>query len=78
MDYVESYYGIPPISTLVVIPLIEHTEQLMTILRDDHGITARIMDLSAIVDSNILLNDQTQSYCCPVIGATLRHAVAST
>jgi len=78
MDYVESYYGIPPISTLVVIPLIEHTEQLMTILRDDHGITARIMDLSAIVDSNILLNDQTQSYCSPVIGATLRHAAAST
>lgn len=72
MDYVESYYGIPPISSLVVVPLAEHTQELLTILRDEQGITARIMDLSAILNTDILLNDQTQSYCCPVIGATLR------
>ena len=77
MDYVESYYGIPPISSLVVVPLAEQTQELLTLLRDEHGITARIMDLSAIVDSDILLNDQTQSLCCPVIGATLRHLATS-
>ncbi|MEQ1529102.1 MAG: hypothetical protein ABL925_07285, partial [Methylococcales bacterium] len=76
MDYVESYYGIPPISSLVVIPLLDHTEALLAVLRDEHGITARIMDLTAIVDSDILLNDPTQSFCSPVIGATLRQQVA--
>ena len=75
LDYVESYYGIPPISGLAVIPLVENTQDLLTIFNSNHGITARIMDLSAIVDCDILLDDATQSQCSPVIGATLRYAV---
>lgn len=77
LDYVESFYGIPPISGLAIIPLTEHTQNLLDILNNNHGITARIMDLSAIVDSEILLDDSTQSYCSPVIGATLRNFVAA-
>jgi MSHA biogenesis protein MshI len=75
LDYVESYYGIPPISGLAVIPLAQNTQNLLNILNSNHGITARIMDLTAIVDSDILLDDTTQSRCSPVIGATLRYAV---
>ncbi|MDP2902102.1 MAG: hypothetical protein Q8N96_03215, partial [Methylovulum sp.] len=75
LDYVESYYGIPPISGLAVIPLAENTHDLLNILNSNHGITARIMDLSAIVDCGVLLDDATQSRCSPVIGATLRYAV---
>jgi len=75
LDYVESYYGIPPISGLAVIPLAENTQELLNILNSNHGITARIMDLSAIVDCDILLDDATQSRCSPVIGATLRYAM---
>lgn len=75
LDYVESYYGIPPISGLAVIPLAENTQELLNILNGNHGITARIMDLSAIVDCDILLDDATQSQCAAVIGATLRYAV---
>jgi MSHA biogenesis protein MshI len=77
LDYVESYYGIPPISGLAIIPLAKYTQNLLDILNKNHGITARIMDLSAIVDSDILLDDVTQSYCSPVIGATLRNFVAA-
>jgi MSHA biogenesis protein MshI len=77
LDYVESYYGIPPISGLAIIPLAEHTQRLLDILNNNHGISARIMDLSAIVDSDILLDDKTQSHCSPVIGATLRNFVAA-
>ncbi|WP_262967004.1 type IV pilus biogenesis protein PilM [Methylobacter psychrophilus] len=77
LDYVESYFGIPPISGLAVIPLAENTHELINILNSNHGITARIMDISAIVDSDILLDDATQSKCSPVIGATLRYAVES-
>jgi MSHA biogenesis protein MshI len=75
LDYVENYYGIPPISGVAVIPLAGNTQELLNILNSNHGITARIMDLSAIVDSDILLDDATQSWCSPVIGATLRYVV---
>lgn len=74
LDYVESYYGIPSISGLVVVPLIENTQGLLNILNSNLGITARIMDLSALIDCDILLDDATQSWCSPVIGATLRYA----
>lgn len=75
LDYVESYYGLPPISGLAVIPLSQNTQVLLNILNDNHGITARIMDLSTIINSNILLDDTTQSLCAPVIGATLRNSI---
>ncbi|CAG7857254.1 hypothetical protein MCAMS1_02019 [biofilm metagenome] len=75
LDYVESYYGIPPISGLVIVPLAQNTQELLNILSNNHGITTRIMDLTAIVDCDILLDDATQSRCAPVIGATLRHTV---
>jgi MSHA biogenesis protein MshI len=75
LDYVESFYGIPPISGLVVIPLAQNTQDLLNSLNSNLGITARIMDLTAIVDCDILLGDATQSQCSPVIGATLRYLV---
>ena len=74
LDYVESYYGIPPISGLVVVPLAQNTQGLLNILNSNLSITTRIMDLSALVDCDILLDDATQSVCSPVIGATLRYA----
>jgi MSHA biogenesis protein MshI len=77
LDYVESYYGIPPISGLAIVPLAQNTQDLLNILNTNHGITARIMDLSAIVDCDILLDDTIQSWCSPVIGTTLRY-VAET
>jgi hypothetical protein len=35
------------------------------------------MDISALVDSDTLLDDATQSRCSPVIGATLRYVAES-
>lgn len=76
-DYVESYYGFPPLSGLAVLPLCENTQGILNILNKRHGITARVMDLSTIVDGDILLDDKTQSLCAPVIGATLRNTLES-
>ncbi len=75
-DYVESFYGLLPISGLAVIPLMENTQSLLNTLNNNHGIIARIMDLSAIIDGDILLDDATQSLCTSVIGATLRNSIA--
>jgi MSHA biogenesis protein MshI len=77
LDYVESYYGIPPISALVVIPLPEHTHNLLDSLNSNLGTAARMLDISTIIDCDMLVNGQTQSLCAPVIGATLRYAIES-
>ncbi len=78
IDYVESFYTIPPTSELAVIPLPENTQGLLNMLNNNHGITARVMDLSTIIDGNILLDDSTQSHCATVIGATLRNTPEET
>ena len=75
LDYVESFYGLPPISGLAVIPLEKNTQKLLDFFNMNQGITARIMDISATMELDFLLNDATQSICSPVIGATLRYEV---
>ena len=74
-DYLESYYGLPPLSDLAVIPLTDNTQGLLNFLNSNYGITARIMDLSTIIDGDILLDDTTQSLCATVIGTTLRNSL---
>lgn len=76
-DYVESVYNLPANFGLAVIPLTENTQALLNILNENYGITARIMDLTAIIDGDILLDDSSQSLCAPVIGATLRNSIES-
>jgi MSHA biogenesis protein MshI len=77
LDYVESYYGIPPVSALAVIPLPENIHNLLDSLSSNLGIAVRMIDLSDLIDCDILVNGQSQSLCAPVIGATLRYAVES-
>ncbi len=78
LDYVESYYGIPPISTLAVIPVPSHTENLLNHLNENLSANSRIMDISTILEGETILADKTQAYCATVIGATLRHQVSDT
>jgi MSHA biogenesis protein MshI len=78
LDYVESHYGLPPISEIAVIPMEKNTQNLLDFLNDNHGVTARIMDISATMELDFLLNDATQSLCSPVIGATMRNEVDTT
>jgi MSHA biogenesis protein MshI len=74
-DYVENFFDIPPITSLAVVLTPINTQNIINFLTMSHGITARAMDLSAIVDSDILLSDATQNSCAPVIGASLRRAL---
>lgn len=75
LDYVESYYGIPPISTLAIIPLPEHSHNLLHSLSRNLGITVQMTDLPTMIDCDILVDEPTQLLCAPAIGATLRYAV---
>lgn len=76
-DYVENFFDVPPITSLAVVLTPSDSQKLINFLTVNHGITARAMDLSAIMDSEILLSDATQNMCAPVIGASLRRAVGS-
>lgn len=76
-DYVENFFDIPPITSLAVVLTPSDSQKIINFLTVNHGITARAMDLSAIVDSEILLSDATQNQCAPVIGASLRRALGS-
>ncbi len=74
-DYVENYFDIPPITSLAAVLMPNNTQNIINFLMIDHGITARAMDLSAIVDGDMALNDSLQNICAPVIGASLRRLV---
>ena len=76
-DYVENYFDIPPITSLAAVLMPTNTENIVNFLMIEHGITARAMDLSAIVEGDIALDDALQNICAPVIGASLRRLVES-
>jgi MSHA biogenesis protein MshI len=71
-DYVENYFDIPPINSLASVLLPANTQGVINALMLNHGITARAMDITAIVDVDIMLSDSLQNICAPVIGASLR------
>lgn len=77
LDYVENYYDIPPINALALVLMPNNTQDVIHYLMIEYGITARAMDLSAIVEGDIVLNDSLQNQCAPVIGASLRRYVES-
>lgn len=74
-DYVEHFYDIPPINSLAVVLMPTDTQSLINFLNINHGIMARAMDLSAIIEGDILLPDATQNICAPCIGAALRRSL---
>ncbi len=74
-DFVENVFDIPPIMGLAVILMPAETQDVVNSLSIHHGITARAMDLSAVVHCDSLLDDTAQNICAPVIGASLRRTL---
>lgn len=74
LDYVESYFGLPAIKHLAVIPIPKHTTALLAHLkRNLTGINTHILDISELVPSDTAIDYGTQSYCAAAIGSTLRY-----
>lgn len=72
IDYVESTFELHTSSDIAVLPLPKNTQGLLNFLNNNYGITARVMDLSTIIEGDFsFFSDLTQSLCAPVIGATL-------
>ena len=77
-DHVMSAYKFASNVELTVLPTPNNTQGILNFLINEHGITARIMDLSILIESSIMLNDSTQAMCAPVIGATLHYNSEAT
>lgn len=75
LDYVGSYYHIGVITELAVIPWHTNTHTLVHRFNTNYGIQAYLLDLSTLINADIVLDYTKQSLCAPVIGATLRQAV---
>lgn len=77
-DHVMSAYSFSPNIELTVLPTPTNTQGILNFLINEHGITARIMDLATLIDGSVVLNDTTQAMCAPVIGATLPYDLELT
>jgi MSHA biogenesis protein MshI len=71
-DYVENFYDIPPITTLAAVLMPINVQNTVNFLNIRHGISSYAMDISAVVDSDIMISDELQNVCSAVIGAGLR------
>ena len=72
LDYCESHFALPPISGLVLAPMVEAVPPLMSYLASNLGVPVRMLDLNAVLDSEQTLDDAMQSRCLLAIGAALR------
>ena len=75
-DHVVSLYNFASNTELTVLPTPYNTQGILNFLINEHGITARILDLSTLIDGSVILNDSTQAMCAPVIGATLHYGLS--
>lgn len=72
LDYYESHFGLPPISSLVVAPLAQPVPGLAGYLGGNLGLPVRTLDLNTVLDCEQTLSDELQARCLPAIGAALR------
>lgn len=73
MDYYENFYGMAPISDLVLTPLAS-ARGLAERLSQSLGMACRILDLGALLPHADGLDDATQQACLLAVGAALRSA----
>ena len=75
LDYYESHFSQPPINGLVVTPLDRSLPGLLNYFNANMGITARMLDLTALFDFEGEFSETLQAQCLMAIGAGLRHRV---
>ena len=72
LDYYESHFTQPPISNLVIAPLERQIPGMAEYLSEQLDVSARMLDLNALIDSANHLGATSQFRCFLAIGAALR------
>ena len=72
LDYYDSHFSLPPVSSLVIAPLPRELPNVAEYISDQLDVSTRILDIRTLIDTEHELNDQLQAQCLLAIGAALR------
>ena len=72
LDYYESHFSQPPVSSVVLTPLEQPLPGAINYLSSQLGLPVRQLDLNAMIDCETHLDDAMQARCLATIGAALR------
>lgn len=72
LDYYESHFSQPPISSLVLAPLEQEIPGVIPYLSANLGLAVSVLDLNTVFETNETIDSATQARCLTAIGAALR------
>ena len=73
LDYYESHFSQPPITSLVIAPMEQEVAGALPYLSANLGIAVSMLDINSVLDAQQPISDELQSKCLLSIGAALRH-----
>lgn len=73
LDYYESHFSQPPITSLVIAPMGQEIAGVLPYLSANLGIAVSRLDFNNVLIANEPLSDELQSKCLLAIGAALRY-----
>lgn len=78
LDYYESHFSKPAITSLVIAPMGQNISNVTQYLSRALGLNVRVLDFNEMLDSPQLMSDEMQAKCCFAVGAALRDVDAVT
>ena len=72
LDYYESHFSQPAVSSVVITPLPQPLPGLVEYLRGQLELNVRMMDLNQLIDTQTIMDEASQAECLLAIGAALR------
>jgi len=72
LDYYESHFSQPPVSSLIVTPLGKAIPGITEYLTGQLGVPVRMLDINELIDAYETVTPEMQSECLLAIGAALR------
>lgn len=72
LDYYESHFALPQVSSLVITPLPKELPRVAEYISEQLGIPARLLDINSLIDTQSPVDPAVQSRCLLAIGAALR------
>lgn len=73
LDYYESHFSQPPISSLIVVPMEQEVAGMLPYLSANLGIAASMLDFNSILECDESITKSSQIKCLLSIGAALRY-----
>ena len=72
LDYYESHFALPQVSSLVVTPLPREIPHVAEYISEQLDIPTRLLDVNSLIDTQTPVEPLLQSHCLLAIGAALR------